>query len=283
MRPLLQLLLLLLAAAAQAWYGGPINKILGSQGALLLKKSLSALPRGSDWRYLPLQQMSRTSLFAVAARLLFVPPRRPVDWAKYLPLESSARISKALMKATLLNGAQQFVMASTPAAVVADSAASQRTNGVVSSLVDWVVNLLVSLKVIQRKVQQSIQLEPIAARTVVDTFSSAEYEAGTAWALKRLQEMEEPSVAAVAVAAVAEAEVVIFEAVAADQKLPTSDLALAFDAAVSLRRSYWPAAGRHLELLARSNGSDLASAPADEAPPKGSLVTRRTYWPARYW
>lgn len=303
-------LFLCLLAASRAWMGNP-PRVPMPRGFHREVRSvpLAALPRGSDWRYLPLQTTSsktsrtRFALFAQTARLLFIPRRNALDWAKYLPLESTARISKSLMRSTLMNGAQQFVAASTPAAVAADSAtssvisssSSSSSSALVSALLDWVVNLLASLKVIQRKVQQSIQTEVVAApRALVESVSvsaqsqSSHDEAGAAWALKRLREMEMTTIMAAVevevVAAMTSLEVgAEEEVVTVEQMTPASatdlllQLPLALDAGVA-RRSYWPAAARHLALLAHSKSSEASA----EVSPKDHEM-RRSYWPVRYW
>ena len=136
---------------------------------------LFALPgtANSNWKYLPLQNVGSKkpslSIFALAmvaaSRMVFVASgKNDSEWERYLPLQSSVRITKALVKRkqqqllsgdfSLFSPSFSSVAESTIAAPAAKmtAAASSASSTPLSILFNWCANLLISLKVINRKV-----------------------------------------------------------------------------------------------------------------------------------
>ena len=240
---------------------------------------LFALPSMSSsfqpWRvqrkWLPLQRkpMSVFSLLASTMPLLKA-GRRSADYHRYLPLESTLRITKALLRQSkhtlpeaLASNAVQYAV---PAA-----AKSARV-----IFMDFVLKLAVSFQVINRKIFDSFRLSgTVVSRTAPGLGITVAVDDAKTWAARKIVELSAPSPTLTPAAA----EVVELPAAAEVVELPAVGLMPV------LKTCYAPWTVKHMAMLAsvRASMAEESGLICPEVTSGTSAPRRRLYWPQRYW
>lgn len=233
---------------------------------------LFALPFGSmsssfqPWRvqrkWLPLQRkpMSVFSLLASTMPLLKA-GRRSADYHRYLPLESTLRITKALLRQSKHTLPEALASNAVQYAVPAAAKSARMI------FMDFVLKLAVSFQVINRKIFDSFRLSgTVVSRTAPGLGITVAVDDAKTWAARKIVELSAPSPTLTPAAA----EVVELPAVGL---MPV------------LKTCYAPWTVKHMAMLASVRASmaeatDVAPAPAS---PGTSAPKRRLYWPQRYW
>lgn len=239
-------------------------------------KPLTALPtrltEKQYWRYLPVVRQTSPSniksMFALfASKLSFISAgHAKVDYAKYLPPQSSIRIAKSLIRQSQRQISQSTITAATNTV----RAAAPLEAAIMSVPKRIMLSILILFQIINKKVQEALKTTTAAYSTTPVTLQppTMSFEEAKEWSIRKLKEIEVS--APVAQAFVEPVQQQIIEATLIK---------------TTMRACYAPWAVKHMQLLLASK-----SAPAVERIPSITVTelalpagAKKSYWPQRYW
>lgn len=221
------------------------------EGSMALFGSSSLQPWRVQRKWLPVQRKPASVFSLLASTMpLLKAGRRSADFQKYLPPESTLRITKALLR-------QKHTFPEVPLSNAVQDAVPAAAKNARTLFFELILKLAVTFQVINRKIFESFRL---SGTVVSRTAPQVGVDDGKTWAARKIVELS-----AVAATAVESTPVVID---------PTVELTV-------LKTCYAPWTVKHLAMLAEAKA---AVAEAEAAPSVFSASkSKKSYWPQRYW
>jgi len=178
--------------------------------------------------------------------------RRSADFQKYLPPESTLRITKALLR-------QKHTFPEVPLSnAVQDAVLPAAAKNARTLFFELILKLAVTFQVINRKIFESFRL---SGTVVSRTAPQVAIDDGKTWAAKKIVELS------------------VVSATAVEYTPEVIDLPTVERTGPVLKTCYAPWTVKHLAMLAEAKAAVAEAAPAVFSASK----SKKSYWPQRYW